>query len=39
MSFYTQKELENLGFKSIGENVLVSKKGKFLWHSKYINRE
>ncbi|HIF9263983.1 TPA: acyltransferase [Photobacterium damselae] len=26
MSFYTQKELQNLGFKFVGQNVLVSRK-------------
>lgn len=26
MSFYTQKELQDLGFKFVGENVLVSRK-------------
>ncbi len=26
MGFYTRKELERIGFKSIGENVLISDK-------------
>lgn len=29
MSFYTQEELNNLGFKSIGDNVLISRKASF----------
>lgn len=29
MSFYSEKELKNLGFKSIGSNVLISNKSSF----------
>ena len=28
-SFYSQKELTSIGFKSIGTNVLISKKASF----------
>ncbi|HIF9499016.1 TPA: acyltransferase [Photobacterium damselae] len=29
MSFYTQKELKSLGFRFVGENVLISRKASF----------
>jgi galactoside O-acetyltransferase len=36
MSFYTEKELENIGFKKIGVNVLISKKAS-IYNSKNIS--
>lgn len=34
-SFYTNEELKSIGFKSIGKNVLISKKCS-IYNSKYI---
>ncbi|MBN2835776.1 MAG: acyltransferase [Candidatus Delongbacteria bacterium] len=35
-SFYTQKELHSLGFKSIGDSVLISRNAKFYSPEKMV---
>ena len=34
-SFYTNEELNNFCFKSIGEDVLISKKQAYIIHKTY----